>query len=99
MPTNIAQNVFGHSSWLSYKCSDEEDTFIRLLLEYCDAVWNNCSAENKKQLESIHVEAARIISGATRLSSIEKLFSDLDWESLQSRRNKHKLIIFCKIIN
>ena len=74
-------------------------TFIRPLLEYCDAVWDNCSAENKKQLESIQVEAARIITGATRLCSIEKLFSDLGWESLQSRRNKHKLIIFYKIIN
>ena len=39
-------------------------TFIRPLLEYCDVVWDNCSSENKKQLESIHVEAWRIITGA-----------------------------------
>ena len=64
---------------------------------YCDVVWDNCSAENKKQLESIHIEAARIITGATRLCSLEKLFSELGWESLQSRRNKHKLTIFFKI--
>ena len=74
-------------------------TFIRPLLEYCDVVWDNCSAENKKQLESIHVEAGRIITGATKLCSIERLFKDLGWESLQSRRNKHKLIIFYKILN
>ena len=74
-------------------------TFIRPLLEYCDTVWENCSAENKKQLESIHIEAARIITGTTRFCSIEKLFSELNWESLQSRRNKHKLAIFFKILN
>ena len=74
-------------------------TFIRPLIEYCDTVWDNCSAENKKQLESIHVEAGRIITGATKLCSIEKLVSDLGWESLQNRRNKHKLTIFYKIMN
>ena len=74
-------------------------TFIRPLLEYCDAVWDNCSTENKKQLESIHTEAGRIITSATKLCSIEKMFSDLGWESLQSRRDKHKLIIFYKIMN
>ena len=74
-------------------------SFIRPLLEYCDVVWDNCSAENKKQLESIHIEAARIITGATRLCSIEKLFSELGWEFLQSHRKKHKLIIFFKIMN
>ena len=53
----------------------------------------------KKQLDAIHVEAARIITGATKLCSIEKLFFDLGWESLQSRRNKHKLVIFYKILH
>ena len=74
-------------------------SFIRPLLEYCDVVWDNCSAENKKQLELIHIEAARIITGATRLCSIKKLFSELGWESLQSHRNEQKLTIFFKILN
>ena len=47
----------------------------------------------------MHIEAARIITGATKLCSIEKLLSDLGWESPMNRRNKHKLIIFYKIIN
>ena len=46
-----------------------------------------------------NIEAARIITGATKLCSIEKLLSDLGWKSLQNRRNKHKLVIFYKIIN
>ena len=47
----------------------------------------------------MHIEVAGIITHATKLCSIEKLLSDLGLESLQNRRNKHKLIIFCKIIN
>ena len=70
--------------------------YIRPLLEYSDAVWDNCSTATKKQLDAIHIDAARIISGATKLCSIDKLFSELGWESLQTRRDKHKLIIFNK---
>ena len=74
-------------------------SFIRPLLEYSDSVWDNCSNEAKKQLDSIHIEAARIITGATKLCSINKLFVDIGWDSLQNRRNKHKLVIFYKIMN
>ena len=74
-------------------------SFVRPLLEYCDSVWDNASVDSKKQLYAVQIEAARIITGATKLCSIEKLLSDLGWESLQNRRNKHKLIIFYKIIN
>ena len=40
-----------------------------------------------------------MITGATKLCSIEKLMFDLGWDSLQERRNKHKLTVFFKIIN
>ena len=73
--------------------------FIRPLLEYSDSVWDNCSNECKTQLESIHNEAARIVSGGTKLSSIQKLLEELAWETLQERRSKHKLVIFYKIVN
>ena len=73
--------------------------FIRPLLEYSDSVWDNCSNECKSQLESIHNEAARIVSGAAKLCSIQKLLAELGWETLQKRRSKHKLVTFYKIIN
>ncbi|MEW8545561.1 MAG: reverse transcriptase family protein [Candidatus Thiodiazotropha sp.] len=73
--------------------------FIRPLLEYSCSVWDNCSTEDKKLLESIHTEAARIITGATKLCNVERLYSELGWETLQERRNKQKLIIFYKIIH
>ena len=74
-------------------------SYVRPLIEYSDSVWDNCSMESKNQLESIYIEAARVITGATKLCSIEKLFADLGWESLQKRRNKHKLVIFYKILH
>ena len=74
-------------------------SYVRPLIEYSNSVWDNCSTESKNQLESIHIEAARVITGATKLCSIEKLFADLGWESLQKRRNKHKLVIFYKILH
>ena len=74
-------------------------SFIRPLLEYSDAVWDNASTENKKRLEAVHNEAARIITGATKLCSINKFLTDLGWGSLQSRRTKHKLKPFYKIVN
>ena len=33
------------------------------------------------------------------MCSIQKLLSELGWETLQERRSKHKLVIFYKIIN
>ena len=74
-------------------------SFIRPLIEYSDSVWDNVSSESKKALEAVHNEAARIITGATKLCSIEKMLADLGWESLQTRRRKHKLVTFYKIIN
>ena len=45
------------------------------------------------------MEAAQIVTGATKLCSIEILFMELGWESLQTRRNKHKLTTIYKIIH
>ena len=53
----------------------------------------------KRQLEAIHIEAGRTITGTTKLCSINRLLDDLGWNSLQSRRNKLKLTIFYKIMN
>ena len=47
--------------------------FVRPSL-YSDVVWDNCSRETKTQLDAIHVEAVRIMTGATKLRNTEKLF-------------------------
>ena len=74
-------------------------TYIRSLLEYANIIWDNCSIENKRNLESIQIEAARIITGATKLCSIQKLYDDTGIQTLQKRRNNHKLFQLYKILN
>ena len=70
--------------------------YIRSVFEYSDVIWDNCSLESKQLLDAVHVEAARNVTGATQFCSIERLFMELGWESLQTRRNKHKLTTFYK---
>ena len=74
-------------------------SFIRPLLEYGDIVWDNCSQQLKADIEHIQMEAARIVSGATKLCNIERLLTDLNWETLAQRRRQHKLIQFYKMKN
>lgn len=51
----------------------------------------NCTLYESSELEKIQNEAARIVSGATKLVSIDSLLLELGWEPLSSRRKKHKL--------
>ena len=73
--------------------------FIRPILEYGDVIWGNCSQHETELLENIQIEAARIITGLRRNSSRQKLYIELGLETLENRRNKHKLILFYKILN
>ena len=69
-------------------------SFTRPILEYGDIIFNNCTQAEKYEIEQIQHEAARIATGTTELVSIEILQSEIGWKSLESRRNKHKLIMF-----
>ena len=73
--------------------------FIRPLLEYGDIVWDNCAQYEKDERENIQHEAARIATGATRLVSLNSLYNEIKWESLQKRRNDHKLSLLYKMKN
>ena len=64
-------------------------SFIRPILEYADIVWDNCSMHEKKDLNIIQYEAARIV---TKLVSLMLLHTNVCWDLLQERRQKHKLI-------
>ena len=64
-------------------------SFIRPLLEYADVVWNNCTQYESNELDNIQNEAARIVTGATKLASIDSLHTETGWETLGSRRKTH----------
>ena len=50
-------------------------------------------------MESVQIEAGRIITGLSCNSSRQNLYHELGWKTLENRRNKHKLILFYKILN
>ena len=51
--------------------------FIRQLLEYGDVIWDNCTQYEKRELDKIQNEAARIVTGATKLVSLITLYSEI----------------------
>lgn len=72
-------------------------SFIRPILEYADVVWGNAFQYELDLLDKIQNECARIVTGATRLVSIESLNTEVNWETLEQRRYNHRLILFYKI--
>ena len=74
-------------------------TFIRPVLEDADVVWNNCSEQDKVELDKIQNEAARLTVGATKLVSIRCLQQETAWPSLRIRRREHQLTLFYKMVN
>ena len=73
--------------------------FVRPILEYADIAWDNCTKYQKEELDKIQHEAARIVTGTTKYISIRELNKETNWESLESRRQKHKLVLFYKMIH
>ena len=51
------------------------------------------------ELDKIQNEAARIVTGATKLAFIDFLYTETGWETLGSRRKTHKLTMFYKMKN
>ena len=74
-------------------------SFIRPILEYGDVVWDNCSQYEKQEIEKVQIEAARIVTGTTKLISLNLLYIEAGWDSLEKRRKYHKLTLFYKMIN
>ena len=74
-------------------------SFVRPTLEYANIVWDNCTQYEANAIEKIQTEAARIVTGATRLVSLDMLSKETGWESLRDRRYKHKMCQFYKMTN
>ena len=56
-------------------------------------------AKKKCSIEKIQVEALRITTGGTKLCSLQKLYDDISYETLEKPRHKHKLFLLYKMIN
>ena len=56
-------------------------TFLRPILEHADVILDNCTQQDKNELEKIQPGDARIATEATKLVSIQKLDDETGWEA------------------
>jgi hypothetical protein len=76
-----------------YKC------YIRPVLEYADCVWDIPNPSNilMEGLEKFHLNAARVVTGATAKCSTARLYLETKWETLAHRRANHRNLQLFKI--
>ena len=67
-------------------------------MEYADVIWDNQKQNLINKVENIQLDAARIVTGGTRLTSHDSLYEETKWEKLKDKRNNHKLVLFHKMI-
>ena len=73
-------------------------TFHLLDLFWNMEIWDNCQDYSKDKLEKINIEAARIVTGATKLVGLGSLYSEYGCEKLETRREQHKLTQLYKML-
>ena len=75
-------------------------SMVRPLLEYCSTVWSPYTHKYVHKLEMVQRRAARYVTNRYHNnSSVTSMLDHLDWESLEARRTKHRLIMFFKIVH
>ena len=73
---------------------------VRSSLEYCSTVWAPHTKKNKDEIEKVQRRAARFVTGRYHnTSSVSSMIDHLNWESLQQRRQKARVIMLYKIIH
>lgn len=90
--------------WVSYRVLEVVfKLYVRPHLDYGDIVYHSANPQKYtifepsnntpilKQVESIQYDAARIVTGAWKGSSMDKLYQILGWESMNNRRIMRKL--------
>ena len=79
--------------------------YVRPHLDYGDVIYHvpqrdDCSGNYlMEKLESVQYSTALVVTGTWRGTSQERLYNELGWESLSSRRWSRRLILFYKFIN
>ena len=78
---------------------DYGDVIYHIPPKVCGFSQNNALSNLMEKVESVQYSAALAVSGTWRGTSREKLYAELGWESLSSRRLSRRLTLFYKIIN
>ena len=73
--------------------------FVRSVLEYSNELFSNATTENLELFDKIQKRAVKIVSGAIRGTSSIQIYTELSWESLQSRRENKMIILYSDILH
>ena len=84
--------------------------YVRPHLDYCDVIYHIpqkvCDFSHKlilhrliERLESVQYSAGSAITGTWTVTSRDKIYEELGWESLNDRRWTRRLVLFYKFIN
>ena len=72
-------------------------------MEYCSSVWDPPTQHLKDELEAVQRRGARFVMNQPTYrypkASVSKMIQDLQWDSLQSRRNRSGITMFYKVVN
>ena len=55
-------------------------------------IWDGCTDGESDLLEFIQYEASKIVTGAIKGTSKNKLIQEVGWEDMKIRRSIHKMI-------
>ena len=81
--------------------STKEDAYKTLLqpkLEYAASIWGPYSKLQVNQVEKVQMTAARWTCRRwLNTSSVSEMLEELDWQSLEARRDQSSLLLFHKI--
>ena len=74
-------------------------SFVRSILEYSNELFSNATNEKMELFDKILKRAGKIVSGAIRGTPSNKIYTELSWESLQSRREDKMIILYADILH
>ena len=78
---------------------DYGDVIYHIPAKVCEFSQNIVLPNLMEKIESVQNSAALAVTGTWRGTSRAKLYAELGWESLSSRRWSRRLTLFYKIIN
>ena len=75
-------------------------SLVRPILEYGSCAWATFKKKHIKKIKSVQRKAARFcMQDHRQRSSVTKMLTELDWETLEERRMKDRMIMTYKIRN
>ena len=74
-------------------------SFVLPTMEYANIVWGGSYDCDIMKLETIHIDANRLITGATARSNIVSLYDEVNFQTVGTRIQNSSLIMMYKIVN